>query len=189
MIKKEEMAEPQKVPPKMKDPGKFTIACTIGGAKIPHALCDFGSSINVTSLKKFKEFKIGEIIPSNMTLTLADSYVTHPLGIIQDVLVHVNGLTFPADFVVIDMKEDSGGSIILGLPFLTTEKAKINVNTCELILKFNEENMVFNVYEWTQDVEDLETCYQLREKGSEVHKRMTTGVFIGVRVSLAPNVF
>ena len=36
----------------------------------------------------------------------------------------------------------------------------------------NKEMVVFNAYEWTPYVEDLETWYQLEEKGSEVHKRM-----------------
>lgn len=52
------MKAPQAFPPKMKDPGKFIIACTIGEAKIPHALCDLESSINVIPLKKWKELKI-----------------------------------------------------------------------------------------------------------------------------------
>ena len=40
-----------------------------------------------------------------MTLTLADSSVTRPLGIVQDMLVHVDGLNFPIEIVVIDMKK------------------------------------------------------------------------------------
>ncbi|XP_050910031.1 uncharacterized protein LOC127123897 [Lathyrus oleraceus] len=82
MTEKEEIAKPSEVPLKMKDPGEFSITCTIGGLKIPHALCDLGLSINVMSLSKFKELKIREIIQSNMRLTLADSSVTHPLGIV-----------------------------------------------------------------------------------------------------------
>lgn len=110
--------------------------------------------------KKSKELKIGEIFLRNMTLTSADLSVTHPLGIIQDVWVHVDGLTFPADIVVIDMKGDSGGSVILGRPFLTTGKAKLDVEIGELVLKFKEK-VVINAYEWTPYLEDLETCYQL----------------------------
>lgn len=106
--------------------------------KIPHALRDLGSSINVMPLSKFKELEIGEIIPRNMTLTLVDSSVTRLLGVVQDVLVHVDGFTFPTDFVVIDMKNDSEGSVILGRPFLATGKAKIDVDTDELTLKFNK---------------------------------------------------
>ncbi|XP_050909923.1 uncharacterized protein LOC127123773 [Lathyrus oleraceus] len=81
---------------------------------ILHALCDLGSSINVIPLKKVKELKVGEITPSNMTLTLADSSVTQPIGILRDVLVHVNILVFPVDFAVLDTKGDSGGFVILG---------------------------------------------------------------------------
>lgn len=66
------------------------------------------------SLKKIKELNIGTILPSNMTFTLADSSVTRLLGIIQNMLVHVDGLTFPTEFMVIDMKGDSGGQLFLG---------------------------------------------------------------------------
>ena len=96
-----------------------------------------------------------------MTLTLSDSYVTRSLGIVQDVLVHIDSLTFPTDFVVIDMKNDSEGSVILRRLFLATRKAKIDVEIGELILNFNKENVVFNAYQWTPYMEDLETCYQL----------------------------
>lgn len=84
-----------------------------------------------------------------MTLTLVDSFVTHLIGIVQDMLLHVYCLNFPAYFLVIDMKGDSGGSVILGCPFLATRKEKIDVETGELVLKFNKEKMLFNAYEWT----------------------------------------
>lgn len=127
MIEKGETEVPQTLPPKLEGPGKFTI--------------------NVMPLSKVKELKLGEIIPRNITLTLADSYVIHPHGILQDVLVNVDGLVFPVDFMVIDMKGDTRGSFIHGCPFLATGKALIDVQTSELSLKFNKENMVFNVYE------------------------------------------
>ncbi|XP_050915607.1 uncharacterized protein LOC127130683 [Lathyrus oleraceus] len=141
MTVKEETTKPSKVPPNTKDLGEFNITYTIGGLKVPHALCDLGSSINVILLSKFKELNIGKIISSNMTLTLADSSVTHLLGIVQDVLVHVDGLTFPAHFVVIDMKNDLEGPVIHWRPFLETEKEKIDVEAGELILKFNKGNV------------------------------------------------
>ncbi|XP_050915497.1 uncharacterized protein LOC127130551 [Lathyrus oleraceus] len=184
MIEKEEMAVPQALLPKMKDPGKFTTACTIGGVKILHALYDLESSINAMSLNKFKELKFWEIIPSNMTLTLVGSYVTHPLSMVQDVLVHVDILVFPADFVVIYTKVDSEGPVIHGRPFLATWKAKIDVEIGELVLKFNKERVVFNMNEWTPYMYDLDTCYQLEEKGIRVDKGMRTSELTGVRVSL-----
>lgn len=128
ITEKDETTVPQTLPQKLKDPNKVTIFCTIGGVKIPYTLYDLRSSINVIPLNKVKELKLGEIIPSNMTLILADSSVTHSLGILQDVLVHVDNLVFPADFVVIDMKGDSGGSVILGHPFLAIGRDLIDGN-------------------------------------------------------------
>lgn len=87
------------------------------------------------------------------------------------------------------MKNDLEGSKILGRSFLAFGKVKIDVETDELILKFNKERVVFHAYQWTPYVEDIETCYKLKEKGSEVSKNMKRGVFTGMRVSLAPDVF
>ncbi|XP_050892563.1 uncharacterized protein LOC127098101 [Lathyrus oleraceus] len=168
---------------KLKDLGKFNTACTNGGVKILHALCDLGSSINVIPLNKVKEFNLEETISSNMTLTLDDLFVTHPLGILQDVLVHVDGLVFPVNFVVIDKSRDSRGPVILGRSFLKTEKALIYVETDELSLKFNKEKVIFNVYEWAPHVVDLETCYRFEEKGNKVEKGESERELTGVRES------
>lgn len=62
-------------------------------------------------------------------------------------LVHVNGLVFLADFVVLDTKGYSGGSIILGRLFLATRKENLDIETGELILKFNKEKVVVKVYD------------------------------------------
>lgn len=123
MAEKKEVGELSKVPLKMNDPGEFDITYTIGGGggvKIPHDLYDLGLSFNVMPLSKFKKLEICEIVRSNMTLTLTDSSMTHPLNIVQDVIIHVDGLTFPANFVVIEIKNDLEGSVILKGPFLTT---------------------------------------------------------------------
>ena len=52
-------------------------------------------------------------------------------------LVHVDGLVFPVDFVVVDMKGDTDGSVVPGHPFLVIGKALIDLETCKLSLKFN----------------------------------------------------
>lgn len=76
MTEKADMVMPQALSPKLKDLGKFTMSCNNYGVKIPHALYDLGSSINVIPLTKVNELKMGEITPSNMNLTLVDSFVT-----------------------------------------------------------------------------------------------------------------
>lgn len=68
MTEKDDNPVPKALPPRLKDPNKFSIYCIIGGMDIPHALCDFGSLINVIPLDKAKECDLGEIIPNNITL-------------------------------------------------------------------------------------------------------------------------
>lgn len=62
-------------------------------------------------------------------------------------LVHVDGLVFHVDFIVLDIKGDSGRSVILKRTLLEIGKALIDVETSELVLKFNKEKVVFNVYD------------------------------------------
>ena len=42
------------LPVKCKDPGSFTIPCSIGGKNLGRALCDLGASINLMPLSVFK---------------------------------------------------------------------------------------------------------------------------------------
>ena len=59
-----------------------------------------------------------EIMPTRMTLQLADRSITRPYGVIEDVLIRVKQMVFPADFVVMDVEEDHEVPIILGWPFM-----------------------------------------------------------------------
>ncbi|XP_022866955.1 uncharacterized protein LOC111386723 [Olea europaea var. sylvestris] len=70
---------------------------------------------------------LGEPKATIVTLQLADRSLTHPRGIIEDVLVKVDKLIFPADFLILDMEEDKDVPIILGRPFLATARALIDV--------------------------------------------------------------
>ena len=93
-------------PPKLKDPGSFTIPCAIENAVFERALCDLGASINLMLWSIFKKVKLGEAHPTTVTLQLADRSLTHPRGIIEDVLVKVDKFIFPAYFIILDMQED-----------------------------------------------------------------------------------
>lgn len=77
---------------------------------------------------------------------------------------------FHADFVVLDTKEDLEGYGILGRPFLAIGKEKIDVETSELILKFNKNLFSRCMIDWTPCVENLDTCYHLEEKDSKINK-------------------
>ncbi|XP_062119197.1 uncharacterized protein LOC133832939 [Humulus lupulus] len=80
----------RKLPQKLRDPGSFTIPCTIGKFESMNALCDLGASINLMPLSVFRRLKLGEARPTTVTLQLADRSIAHPRGIIEDVLVKVD---------------------------------------------------------------------------------------------------
>ncbi|XP_024028414.1 uncharacterized protein LOC112093694 [Morus notabilis] len=61
-----------KLPPKLKDPGSFTIPCSIGNQYFGRALCDLGASINLMPMSIFKKLGIGEARPTTVSLQLAD---------------------------------------------------------------------------------------------------------------------
>ncbi|XP_062089704.1 uncharacterized protein LOC133796246 [Humulus lupulus] len=90
-----------KVPPKMKDPGSFTIPCNIGDSYCELALYDLGASIKLMPMSVFKWLGIGEVRPTTITLQLADRSLAHPDGKIKDVLVRVDKFIFPADFIIL----------------------------------------------------------------------------------------
>ncbi|KAL5539173.1 hypothetical protein UlMin_044786 [Ulmus minor] len=114
----------RKLPQKLKDPGSFTIPCTIGDFEFDKVLCDLGASINLMPLSIFRKLGLGEVKPTTVTLQLADRSIKHPRGIIEDVLVKVDKFIFPADFIVLDMEEDREVPLILGRPFLATVVAE-----------------------------------------------------------------
>ena len=93
----------------------------------------------------FRKLGMEELEPTNITLQLADRSITHPRGTVENVLVKVGKFIFPANFVVLDMEEDEEIPIILGRPFLNTSGALIDVQQRELILRMNEEKIVFRI--------------------------------------------
>ncbi|XP_075474534.1 uncharacterized protein LOC142505433 [Primulina tabacum] len=136
----------RKLPQKLKDPGSFTIPCVICGSRVNRALCDLGASINLMSFSIYRTLELGEVKPSNITLQLADRSLTYPRGIVEDVLVKVDKLIFPADFVILDMEEEHETPLIFGRPFLATGKALIDVHKGEITLRVGGEEVVFNIY-------------------------------------------
>ena len=52
----------------MQDPGSFTIPCEIGHADVRKTLCDSGANINLMPLSVAKRLRLGELIPTAMTL-------------------------------------------------------------------------------------------------------------------------
>ena len=96
----------KKLPPKIKDPGSFSIPLSIGNSVAGKALCDFGASINLMLLSLFKRLKLGKAKMTTIILQLADRSYQHPRGVIENVLVKVDKFIFQEDFVILDMAEN-----------------------------------------------------------------------------------
>ncbi|KAI3511713.1 hypothetical protein L1887_18870 [Cichorium endivia] len=140
----------KRIPQKCKDPDVFTIPCKVGDLIIPRAMLDLGASINVLPYSIFKTLKVGPLKRTGVIIQLADRSTVHPKGVLEDVLVQVNELVFPADFYVLDMEDDdspNSSSILLGRPFLKTAKTKIDVDSGTLTMEFDGEIINFNIYD------------------------------------------
>ncbi|KAL5734310.1 hypothetical protein ACOSP7_032171 [Xanthoceras sorbifolium] len=150
-----------KLPQKLKDPGSFTIPCTIRSSEFVKALCDLGASINLIPFSVFRKLGLGEVKPTSVTLQLADRSVKYPYGVIEDVLVKVDKFYFPVDFIVLEMEEDVDIPLILGRPFLATRGALIDVQQGKLTLCVGDEEAVFNVFKATKFATTANTCLRV----------------------------
>ena len=149
----------KELPEKMKDPGSFTIPCMIEGIEIQKALCDSGASINLMPLSVAKQLSLGELIPTTITLQMADRSMVKPEGVLEDVLVTVGKFVFPVDFIVLDMEEDSQVPLLLGRPFLATRAALIDMQKGVLTLRVGNEAAAFDLIKGMKNIDiDKEGC-------------------------------
>src|SRR4051812_11730146 len=152
-----------KLPPKLRDPGNFSIPCTIDNIKFNNTLCDLGASVNILPYSLFKKLNIGEVKPTKMTLQLADRLIIHPRGIVEDVLVKVDQFIYPIDLVVLDMAEDRSIPLILGRAFLKTTRAIIDVDEGKIIFRDGDNSIEFHLANQIQYPPNVENCWMIKE--------------------------
>ncbi|GJR87291.1 reverse transcriptase domain-containing protein [Tanacetum coccineum] len=133
-----------KVPPKLGDPGSFLILCNFNKIFSCNALADLGASINLM-IFMLCQLSSQTLKPTKMSVRLADRSFQYPVGIAENMLVEVGKFTFPADFVILEMEEDSKVPLILGRPFLHTADAVIRVKEKQLNLGVGTKRTIFNI--------------------------------------------
>ena len=125
-------------PPKYKDPGILTIFIVVGNSKLGHALVDLGASVN---LLPYHSVKI-------------------PKGIVNDVLVQVDKLYFPVDFVVLNtqpmVNQGTQLPVILSRPFLATGNAIIHYRGGLMTLSFGNMTVNLNIFNVIKEIRDDE---------------------------------
>ncbi|XP_021722773.1 uncharacterized protein LOC110690255 [Chenopodium quinoa] len=136
---------PNDLPKKMKDPGNFSIPCKTKSKMFENALCDLGASVSIMPFSIFKKLKLGELLPTNMTLQLADRSIKFPKGRVEDVPLKIGGFTIPIVFIVLEIEEDYHIPIILGRPFLATSGALIDVKGGRITLRVRNKKESFKL--------------------------------------------
>ena len=113
-------------------------------------MLDLGASVNLLPYSVYKQLGLGELKPTNITLSLVDRSVKIPKGIVEDVLVKIDKFYYPVDFVVLDTEpianEPNHVPIILGRPFLATANAIINFRNGVMQLAFGNMTLELNIF-------------------------------------------
>ncbi|XP_022040502.1 uncharacterized protein LOC110943054 [Helianthus annuus] len=86
-----------------------------------------------------------------MSIQLADRSVKYPQGVIENLLVKVGEFVFPAEFVILYMEEDTEIPLLLGIPFLTTARAMMDVSNGKLTVKVGYKELKFEVGQHMED--------------------------------------
>ncbi|KAJ9169980.1 hypothetical protein P3X46_018117 [Hevea brasiliensis] len=114
-------------------------------------MVDLGASINVMSNSVFQTLNLGPLKETSVIIQLADRSNPYPLGVVEDVLVHVEELIFLVDFYIMDMEDSVPTSksalILFRRPFLQIAKTKIDVDDGTLTMEFDGETVKFNIFD------------------------------------------
>ncbi|CAN6687755.1 unnamed protein product [Malus baccata var. baccata] len=154
----------RKLPPKCKDPGSFTIPCVIGNTRFESAMLDLGASINVMPYSIYASMNLGALKNDGVIIQLADRSNAYPKRVLEDVLVQVNHLVFPADFYVLEMDESDHAPslpILLGRPFMKTARTKIDVYSGTLSMEFDGEVVNFNLSDSIKYPSEDHSCFSI----------------------------
>ncbi|KAJ9139768.1 hypothetical protein P3X46_030472 [Hevea brasiliensis] len=153
-----------KLPPKLKDPGSFSIPCHIGDISIDKALCDLGASVSLMPLSIYEKMKIGEMKPTTISLQLADRSIKFPIGVVENVPLKVGKIFIPVDFVVLEMEEDK-----VEFNLFQAMKKKDDSNSCLRVDVIDEE--VREVLKKQHPKDPLEACLVHNiKKGDEIEE-------------------
>jgi len=120
---------PKPCPTKRGDPGVPIIECTINNTTFSYTICDTGSGCNVMSKQVYDELFDLPLYPRHIQLQMADQSLRFVEGMVKVVMVTIQELCIPIDFLVIDIQGDDEFPILLGRSFLYTAKANIYIGS------------------------------------------------------------
>ncbi|GJV38317.1 putative reverse transcriptase domain-containing protein [Tanacetum coccineum] len=115
-------------------------------------------------LSTYLNLGLGELAHIKLIVELADRTMKYPKGIAENVLVSIGKFVFLVDFIILDMPKDIKVPLILGIPFLSTTRAKIDVFKRKITLRVREEKIIFKSVNPTSSLIKRVYMLSLRER-------------------------
>ena len=117
--------------------------------------------MNLMPLSIYHRLGIKNINDINTNMRFADHSRKDAYGIAEDVLVTIEDLIFPVDFVILDIPEDDEAPIIMGRPFMQTSRYNLDMDQCTLTLKVHDKEIILNAIDDQELEEDTKSHYQV----------------------------
>ncbi|KAM2215999.1 hypothetical protein TB1_022107 [Malus domestica] len=127
-------------------------------------MLDLGASINVMPYSIYASMHLGELKKDGVIIQLADRSNAYPKGVLEDILVQVNHLIFPADFYVLEMDESDHSPtlpILIGWPFMKTAHTKIDMFNGTMTMEFDGEVINFNLSDSIKYPSEDHSCFSI----------------------------
>lgn len=106
-----------------------------------------------------------------MSIQLEDRLIRYPRGVLEDVLVKVDNLIFPVDFLVLEIEEAliprHDFLLILRRPFMMTMRANVNIHEVTLTMSLNEVTVKLNILDVVKYRHDPSACFAIDIIGKE----------------------
>ncbi|OAO89396.1 hypothetical protein AXX17_ATUG01050 [Arabidopsis thaliana] len=137
----------------LSDPGSFVLDSLISTRRFSHSFCHLGTRINLMPKSVAGKLGMTNYMPTRITLLFADRSNRIPQGILDDVPLKLGKCLILADFVVLAYDEEPKDPLILGIAFLATPGARIDVkkdrislNICDVEMEFGMDGSEFIVH-------------------------------------------
>ena len=124
----------------------------INGTIVPHTLIDLGAAINVMTKDTMLKLNLqGSLRKTTTILQLVDRSTVTPEGIVKDVMVSIDSLEYPINFLVLQPKDKlTSYPLILGRPWLATANAYISCRVGNMTIKNGHMSKQLVLYPPTQ---------------------------------------
>ena len=75
-VENDTVENPTIFPPKLLDPGSFSLTCIVGKVEIERGLCDLGASVSIMPYSLFHKLHLGPLLAAPFSLQLDDGSMT-----------------------------------------------------------------------------------------------------------------